>query len=41
MKKRYSEEKIIRAIKEHESGVKVDGISRKLQHIQWHALQLA
>lgn len=30
MKKRYSEEQIIRAIKEHESGVKVDDISRKL-----------
>ena len=30
MKKRYSEEQIIKAIKEHEAGAKVDDICRKL-----------
>ena len=30
MKKRYTEEHIIKAIKEHEAGVKVDDIYRKL-----------
>ena len=30
MKKRYTEEQIIGAIKEHESGVKVDDICRRL-----------
>jgi len=30
MKKRYSEELIIKAIKEHEAGAKVDDICRKL-----------
>jgi len=30
MKKRYSEEQIIRAIKQHESGVKVDDICREM-----------
>ena len=30
MKKRYSEEQIIKAIKQHESGVKVDSICRDL-----------
>jgi len=30
MKKRYSEEQIIGAIKEHESGVKVDDICRNM-----------
>lgn len=30
MKKRYTEEQIIRAIKEHEAGAKVDDICRKL-----------
>lgn len=30
MKKRFSEEQIISAIKEHESGVKVDDICRKM-----------
>lgn len=30
MKKRYNEEQIIGAIKEHESGVKVDDICRRL-----------
>ena len=30
MKRRYTEEQIIKAIKEHESGVKVDGICRSL-----------
>jgi putative transposase len=30
MKKRYSEEQIIRAIKEHEAGVKVDELCRRL-----------
>lgn len=30
MKKRYSEEQIIRAIKEHEAGVKVADICRRL-----------
>ena len=30
MKKRYTEEQIIKAIKEHESGVKVDDICRDL-----------
>lgn len=29
-KKRYNEEQIIKAIKEHEAGVKVDDICRKL-----------
>ena len=30
MKKRYTEEQIIRAIQQHESGVKVDDICREL-----------
>ncbi len=30
MKKRYSDEQIIKAIKEHEAGAKVDGICRNL-----------
>lgn len=30
MKKRYSEEQIIKAIKEHEAGVKVEDICRRL-----------
>ena len=30
MKKRYSEEQIITAIKEHEAGAKVDDICRRL-----------
>ena len=30
MKKRYTEEQIIKAIKEHESGIKVDDICRRL-----------
>lgn len=30
MKKRYTEEQIIKAIKEHEAGAKVDDICRKL-----------
>jgi len=30
MKKRYTEEQIIKAIKDHEAGVKVDDICRKL-----------
>lgn len=30
MKKRYTEEQIIRAIKEHEAGAKVDDICRNL-----------
>ena len=30
MKKRYSEEQIIRAIKQHESGTKVDDICRDM-----------
>ena len=30
MKKRYSEEQIIKAIKEHEAGAKVDNICRQL-----------
>ena len=30
MKKRYSEEQIIKAIKEHEAGAKVDDICRQL-----------
>ncbi|MCD6047030.1 MAG: Insertion element uncharacterized 10 kDa protein [Gammaproteobacteria bacterium] len=30
MKKRYSEEQIIRAIKEHEAGVKVEDLCRRL-----------
>lgn len=30
MKKRYSEEQIIKALKEHESGIKVDAICREL-----------
>ena len=30
MKKRYSEEQIIKAIKRHESGVKVEDVSREL-----------
>ena len=30
MKKRYTEEQIIKAIKEHEAGVKVDDICREL-----------
>ena len=30
MKKRYSEEQIIKAIKQHEAGVKVDEICRDL-----------
>jgi len=30
MKKRYNEEQIIRAIKEHEAGAKVDDICREL-----------
>ena len=30
MKKRYTEEQIIKAIKEHEAGAKVDDISRRL-----------
>jgi putative transposase len=30
MKKRYSEEQIIKAIKEHEAGAKVDDICRNL-----------
>ena len=30
MKKRYTEEQIIKAIKEHEAGVKVDDICRNL-----------
>ena len=29
MKKRYSEEQIIKAIKQHESGIKVDDITRE------------
>ena len=33
MKKRYTEEHIIGAIKEHESGVKVDDICRRLRNI--------
>ncbi len=30
MKKRYSEEQIIKAIKEHEAGAKVDEICRRM-----------
>ena len=30
MKKRYTEEQIIRAIKQHEAGAKVDGICREM-----------
>lgn len=30
MKKRYSQEQIIKAIKEHEAGIKVDELCRKL-----------
>ena len=30
MKKRYSEDQIIKAIKEHEAGVKVDDICRDM-----------
>lgn len=30
MKKRYSEEKIIKAVKEHEGGAKVDEICRRM-----------
>lgn len=30
MKKRYTEEQIIKAIKDHEAGVKVDDICRRL-----------
>ena len=30
MKKRYSEEQIIKAIKQHESGAKVDDITREM-----------
>ena len=30
MKKRYTDEQIIRAIKEHEDGAKVDGLCRDL-----------
>ena len=30
MKKRYTEEQIIKAIKEHEAGVKIDDICREL-----------
>ena len=31
MKKRYTEEQIIKAIKDHEAGVKVDDICRRLE----------
>ncbi len=40
MKKRYTEEQIIKAIKEHEAGAKVDDICRQLG-ISWNLLQLA
>ena len=32
MKKRYTEEQIIRTIKEHEAGAKVDDLCRQLEH---------
>ena len=41
MKKRYTEEQIIRTIKEHEAGAKVGDLFSTAWHFVGHILQLA